>query len=77
MRCLVFCIFLNSLSVFAGSEDIKTTDLKNEEMSSALNSEPGATLTPEQAEALKQQIEMLKENQKKSNELLNELETEK
>jgi Tfp pilus assembly protein PilO len=57
--------------------DIKTTDLKNEEVSSALNSEPGATLNLEQAEALKKQIETLKENQKKSDELLNELENEK
>ena len=57
--------------------DIKTTDLKNEEVSSALDSEPGATLTLEQAEALKKQIETLKENQKKSDDLLNELENEK
>ncbi len=70
-------VFSFSHSVKAESEEIKMTDLKNNQMRAPASAEPGeAQISPEQMAAMKAQIELIKENQKKSAELMKELEAD-
>ncbi len=76
---LLVCLFVLPFAVSATEEVIKSKDLKNQELDSSSSPSSGgenATITPEQAEDLKKQIEKLKENQKKSQEILDELDKE-
>lgn len=77
MKYLLSIYFLLSIPAYASSGDIKTTDLHNEELSTTTNAESDATVSPEQIANLKKQMEQLKENQKKSEDYLKELENEK
>ena len=75
---LVSClIFLSNLTI-AQEGAIKTKNLDNKviEPTSSVESVGGATLTAAQTEELKKQIEKIKENQKKSQEFLDELDKE-
>ncbi len=75
---IVLSLLLLPHSIKAEDEVIKSKDLKNQELdpTAASGSDGNASITPAQAEDLKKQIETLKENQKKSQELLEELDKE-
>ena len=76
MKIFLLLILIYSKLVFA-DDTIKTTDLKNQELNNSLNAGPSETLTPEQMTLLKKQTEEIKENQKKANEYLEQLDQEK
>jgi hypothetical protein len=75
MKYLLLFLFSISFNTFA-SDEIKTKDMNNEELSALTGGEESAILTPEKAAELKAQIEKLKENQQKSDAALKELEEE-
>ena len=76
MKLIFVLAFLINSSLFA--DEIKTKDLKNESMNANNSSTPNptATLSPEQAAELQNQMKTLKENQEKSNKILEELDKE-
>lgn len=76
MKLIFVLAFLFNSSLFA--DEIKTKDLKNESMNANNSSTPNptATLSPEQAAELQNQMKTLKENQEKSNKILEELDKE-
>ncbi len=74
---LLFSQIVFSFSAVAESEEIKTTDMQNNQMRAPASTPSGdAQVSPEQLAAMKAQIELVKENQKKAEEFLKELENE-
>lgn len=77
--CLIMAL---AVSTNATAEVIKVMDMNNKEvdllsgLGSTPTASPNAAITPEQLEELKKQVELLKESQKKSDEMLKELEKE-
>lgn len=71
--------FSFSHPLLAADDVIKSKDYKNEQTGSVTNStneESESTITPEQLEDMKKQVEKIKENQKKAAEFLEELDKE-
>lgn len=68
-----------SFPLFAAEEVIKYKDYKNEQAGSLTNTteeKSESTMTPEQLNDIKKQVEIIKENQKKAEEFLEELDRE-
>ena len=78
MKFLIIIISLLSFSVFAEDDDeIKSKDLNNEEISASNSSAPSESISADQMETLKKEMDTIKENQKKSDAFLKELDAEK
>jgi hypothetical protein len=70
-------IFLSSFLYLSAAEtEIKTTNLKNAVIDSSNTSSASESITPQQMEELKKQMNSIKANQKKSEEMLNDLDKE-
>lgn len=76
MYQIIFLLFLTN-NLFAADSELKIKDLKNSEISSVDTNTLNANLTAEQLAKLQQDLETLKENQKKSAEILKELDEAK
>jgi hypothetical protein len=74
MRYILLLLSVIGYSLQASTAEIKTKDLNNKVVDSTTSSEENVTITPEQMAELKKQIEVIKENQKKAEELMKELE---
>lgn len=66
-------LMVMSFPLFAADGEIKTKDMKNNEINSMTSSDQGESITPEQMDKLKSDVETIKENEKKSDEMLKEL----
>lgn len=79
MKYYFILFFMISFPIWAADDVIKSKDYKNEQTGSLTNSteeKSESTMTPEQLEEIKKQVEKIKENQKKAAEFLEELDKE-
>ncbi len=76
MKIYLFILSIFSLSLFADETSIKSKDLNNTQVGNGITTDSTPNLTIEQAETIKKELNQLKENQKKMDETLKELDQE-
>ncbi len=75
LTSLLLSQLIFSFSLKAETEEIKITDLQNNQMRAPASVEAGeAQMSADQLKAVKAQIEIIKENQKKSEEMMKKIE---
>ena len=75
IRFLLCLCFLSS-AISAEDQKIKTRDLKNIEVGDLSQVEAEGAISPEQLAAMKRQVEIIREKQKVSEDILNEMDKE-
>jgi hypothetical protein len=76
MKIYLLILSIFSFSIHADETSIKSKDLNNTQVGNGITNETNPTLTTEQVEALKKELDQLKENQKKMDDALKELDQE-
>jgi hypothetical protein len=76
MKYLIVLIAATAISLPLIASDLKTTDLNNQQLNTTQNITDKETISPKQMEELQKNMETIKENQKKSDVMLKELDKE-
>ena len=76
MNILIYFLLVLSFPLFANDSELKIKDLNHSEVGTLNSSEPSETLSAEQIENLKKDVNLLKEKQKQSEEMLELLDKE-
>lgn len=76
MKLIFTFLTLLSFPLFASDGELKTKDLHHLEVNGSNTSATSETITPEQLEQLKKDMEKIKSNKAKSDEFLKELDSE-
>ena len=76
MKLLLILLSIYSTLIHATESEIKTKNLEDKEINSGTSADSNIAISPQQAEELQKNINLIKENQKKSDEYINELDKE-